>query len=92
MQRSVVMITTQARNRSRFKRMSTLQGKMRQKSKGGQFYSRFGGNQVMKQADSLFFPIFFVSGGDEPVFDSFSGGIRWTEKTLSGTARPSWTG
>ena len=40
MQRSVVMVSTQTRNRSRFKRMSTLQGKLRQKSKGGQFYYR----------------------------------------------------
>ena len=34
------MVCTQTYNRSRFKRMSTLQGKLRQKSKGGQYYYR----------------------------------------------------
>ena len=34
------MVCIQQRNRSRFKRMSTLQGKLRQKSKSGQYYYR----------------------------------------------------
>ena len=34
------MVCTQTYNRSRFKRMSTLQGKLRQKIKGGQYYYR----------------------------------------------------